>query len=369
MEYKYHCQQQAELFASSIIPMPENYPLRDGLPECFRTHFAKLCELAKNIYNDMAKQPEAYGLMLVDIESKDRNLIRDGYRTIHRFADTLSNLSRCGELQNHQLVISTEKFREVMKKRHGAVSCPVPKYELILSRLVDFGFVISDFDGKPFAKTVESFSVEYPDYPDMTDTIKTYCDCWEIIKSNRSSVKVWVNEFHHHFYRFDYKITADMDKIPVQQWISDESKYNGLSDEVANFYVAFYEYSLKYKGISFNGDYNYKSKRIARSIQWEYGSSPLSLIIKDINKYISEIEKMPDGVKEPFTRNSCNHCKYQGATEEHCKFRRNWTLDNIPHDACAFYGFQFNDFDLAFVPDYWRLLELDYGLEKKHKNI
>ena len=112
MEYKYHCQQQAEAFAKSIIPAPEIYPLKNGLSEDFRIHFTKLCELAKNIYNDMAKQPESYGLTLVDIESKDRNLSRDGYRTIHRFVDTLSNLSRCGELENHQLIISTEKFRQ-----------------------------------------------------------------------------------------------------------------------------------------------------------------------------------------------------------------------------------------------------------------
>ena len=365
MEYKYHCQYQAESFAKSILPVPDNYPLKDGLPEDFRKHFLKLCELAKNIYSDMAKSPEAYGLMLIDIESKDRNLARDGYRSIHRFVDTLSNLSRCGEIKNQQLIVSAPAFREEIRKGHSFGSSPVSKYELVLSKLVDFGFVISDFDGKPFGKTIEFFTVEYPDYPDITDAIKTYCDCWEIIRTDRSSVKVWEGEFHHHFYRFDYKITAELEKIPIQQWISDESKYQGLSDKINDFYVAFYEYSLKYKGIKFNGDYNYKSKRIARSLQRGLGVSSLSLIIKDMNKYINEIENMPDSIKEPFTKNSCNHCGFQGATDEHCKFRRNWTLDNIPHDACAFYGFQFNDFDLSCIPDYWRLLELDYGLEKK----
>ena len=86
-----------------------------------------------------------------------------------------------------------------------------------------------------------------------------------------------------------------------------------------------------------------------------------------MDKYINEIEVMPDGIKEPFTRSSCNHCNFQGATDEYCKFRRNWTLDNTPHDACAFYGFQFNDFDLARVPDYWRLLELEYRLKTEEK--
>ena len=135
-------------------------------------------------------------------------------------------------------------------------------------------------------------------------------------------------------------------------------------DEINDFYIAFYEYSQKYKGVTFNGDYNYKSKRIARSLQQGLGKCSLSLIIKNIDNYIDEIKTMADGIKEPFTRSSCNHCSFQGATDEYCKFRRNWTLDNIPHDACAFYGFQFNDFDIARVPDYWRLLELDYDLKK-----
>ena len=33
------------------------------------------------------------------------------------------------------------------------------------------------------------------------------------------------------------------------------------------------------------------------------------------------------------------------------------------YDACAFYGFQFGDFSLERVLEYWRLLELEYGLK------
>ena len=372
MEYKYHCQYQAESFADSILPVPENYPLRDGLPEDFRTHFARLCELAKNIYLDIAKQPENYGLMLVDIESSDHNLARDGYRTIHRFVDTLSNLSRCGELKNHQLIISAEKFREAVKKGHGAVSNPVPKYELILSRLIDFGFAISDFEGKPFSKKVESFTVEYPGCPEMIDAIKIYCGCWDELKSERSAIKLWPKEFHHHYYRFDYKITADCDGIPMRQWISDEADYLGYPAELKDFSLAFHEYSLKYKGVNFDGDYTYKSKRIARIIRTGYialsmGESVfcLSLKLKNMDRYMAEINSMPDSIKSHMSRDNCRFCDFQGATPEQCKYRVYWTLDGISHVGCAHACFDgFNDFDLARVPDYWRLLELEYGLEK-----
>ena len=363
MEYKYHCQPQAEEFARQIIPVPMDYPLRDGLSGDFREHFAMLCELAKEIYLDMAKRPEDYGLKLIDIESQDNKAIRAAKNTIHRLVDTLLRLCQCGRVENHQLIVSAESFRSAIKNAQGAVSNAVPKYELILSRLTDFGFVISDFTGKPFGKTVGSFTIEYPDTPEMIDTIKTYCDCWDELKNDHGSVIMW-NEFHHSFYRFDYKVTADHVKLSVPQWLHDKALRFAYPPDVDRFYIAFHEYSLRYKDLRFDGDYNYKSKRIARDLQTGLGEYTLSLILKDMDKYIEKIEVMPDSVKKPFTKSSCNYCGFQGATREHCKFRRNWTLEGVSHDACAFYGFQFDDFDLARVPDYWRLLELEYGLKK-----
>ena len=365
MEYKYHCQYQAIAFADSVIAVPKNYPLQYGIDENYPNHFAHFSALMKEMYTDMANSPQAYGLTLICMEETDRNLIRKAQNTIHRLADTLSRLSQCGEMQEEKrLIVSAAAFKEKIKKAQGAVSASVPKYELILSRMADFGFVISDFQGKPFDKNIDFFSVEYPDYPEMIGTMKTYFDCWDKLKNDRSSVKIWPDEFHHHYYRFDYKVTADREKVSARQWIADESEYRGYSDKVKDFFIAFYEYSQRYIGVKFNGDYNYKSKRIARDLQIGLHKSALSLILKNIDAYISEIEAMSESIKAPFTKSSCNHCGFQGATEEFCKFRRNWTFDGVSHDACAFFGFQFDDFDLARVSDYWRLLEMEYGLKK-----
>ena len=368
-QYSYHCQRQAEGFARAILPVPEDYPLREGMPEDFRPRFARLCALAKTIYLDMAKSPESYGLMLVDITSDDHNLARDGYRTIHRFVDTLSGLSRCGELNGPQLVISLAAFRQAVKKGTGAVSGPVPKYELIFSRLTEFGFVFSGFTGKPYGRQVEAFAVEYPDDPGMMEAIKLYCACWDSIKTDRGGVKVWPNEFHHHYYRFDYKITADLERIPVPQWIADEAGYAGYSPELKGFSLAFYEHSLRYKGLQFDGDYNYKSKRVARIQQAGYtavGESAfhLSLKLRDLDRYMPEIEAMPESLRLPFTRSYCQYCNFQGATMERCKFRLHWAYGGEEQDGCAYQCFCFNDFGLALVPAYWRLLELEYGLKR-----
>jgi len=85
-----------------------------------------------------------------------------------------------------------------------AIICPL-YYSLF--RLTDFGFAFSDFSGKPFDKTVDTFTVEYPDDPEIIDTVKIYCDCRDNIKIE--TAKGNGNNFHHNFYLCDYKITAD----------------------------------------------------------------------------------------------------------------------------------------------------------------
>jgi len=364
MDYRYHCQPQAEDYARAILPVPDGYPLRDGLPEDFREQFSKLCALMKEMYLDMARQPEAYGLTLVDIQLQDNRVIRDAGNSIHRLFDTMMRLSQSGEVRNHQLVVSAPAFKASIRKAQGAVSVPVPRYELILARLVDFGFSISGFTGKPFGKDVESFIVEYPDFPAMIDTVRAYCDCWEALRTNRASIKIWPEEFHHHAYRFDYKVTADCDKISVRQWIADEAKYHGYPEGVGEFYIAFYEYSRQFKGVKFNGDYLYKSKRIARDLQKGQGRHSLSLKLREMDRYMSEMDALPAGIREPLRKSSCGHCGFQGATDEFCKFRLKWTLENTVHEGCAFLCFEFEDFDLARVADYWRLLEQEYGLKR-----
>jgi hypothetical protein len=91
----------------------------------------------KRIHIDMAKQPEAYGLKLVALDSEDNEFIRKGNNSIHRLFDMLLCLSSCGEVQNHQFMVSADKFKATIKKPQSVGSVAVSKYELILSRLVD----------------------------------------------------------------------------------------------------------------------------------------------------------------------------------------------------------------------------------------
>ena len=369
MEYKYHCQRQAESFARAILPVPRDYPLKSGLPDEFRLHYTKLCGLARDIYADMAERPEAYGLILLDIASEDHNLARDSYRSIHRFVDTLNAMFLNGDVGGHVLTVDTVKFKKAVGK-----TPTVPKYGLILSCLCDFGFAVSGFDGTSIDKKAASFTVEYPDYPDIVDVLKTYCECWaelDRFRRNRDLphnelIKHSPQEFHHHFYRFDYKITADLAQIPILTWVNEEADYLGYDENLKKFNEAFYLESLKYGGLKFDGEYHYKGKRIGRITAAGYSAlgAPnyiLSIKLKNMDKYMDVINALPDSVKEPFTKSSCGNCGFQGATSEYCKFRLNWTLNGAEHKGCAFWCFAFDDFDVANVPIYWKLAAREYG--------
>jgi len=375
MKYKYHCQHEAWLVANSIIPVPEKYPLADGLPDDFIEHFTKLWALMKDMFLDMAKQPEAYGMVLADYalqgagsQSKESGLIRKSRNSVNRLPDTLFRLSQSGEVHNHQLHVSLPVFKDGIKQAEGNGVSPVPKYELILSRLVDFGFTISGFSGKPFAKTVDSFTVEYPDYPELMDTLKLYCNCWyktrlsQLALKDRSSLAFKgkpILQYYNHM-RFDFRFTADQDKIPMSEWIEYELQSQGCGEEKIAFYVAFYEYSLKYKDVKYDGNYFYKSKRIVKH--------DFLIKLNNPDNYMDEIMAMPECIRNQFAKSYCSHCNFQGASEEYCKYRLRWTYDNVPHEGCAFQCFWFNDTDSTLVPHYWRLLELEYGLIKENVN-
>lgn len=361
MDETYHVQHQARRFAGQILPVPESYPLRSGLEEGYPAHFAQLCALAKGVYLDMAKDPEAYGLMLVDAKSSDHNLARDGMRSIHRFADLLSALFLCGSVQNHVLTVPMPAFLSAAKS--------ITKLPPLLAKLSDFGFAISALSGKDLDKTLPSFTVQFPSNPFMVDTVKAYCECWDALRDDRREVKLSPKEFHHHFYRFDYKITADLSKIPMAQWLADEADYSGYSPAQKAFSIAFYEHSLRYKGLKFDGEYYYKSKRIARIAETEFfalGASRqrLSLKLSDVDAYRALVESLPASLKEPFEKDSCSYCGFQGSTAEFCKFRQTWSLHDRAHVGCAFQCFFFDDFDKEKVPLYFKLLELAYGLRR-----
>jgi hypothetical protein len=133
----------------------------------------------------------------------------------------------------------------------------------------------------------------------------------------------------------------------------------GCSKEAIAFHIAFYEYSLRYENVKYDGNYFVKAKRIVQVTK-----NGFSLKLSNMDNYTDEIATMPESIKIHFTKNYCNYCDFQGATSEHCKYRLKWTYGDTAHDGCAFICFSFQDYDTTLVPHYWRLLALEYEIKR-----
>jgi len=187
-------------------------------------------------------------------------------------------------------------------------------------------------------------------------------------KGYKGLIRLGPWQFRHHFYRYDYKITADLAQVSMLTWVNDEADYYCFSEQLKRFNEAFYLESLKYKSVKFDGDYSYKGKRIARITQVEFdalGKSNyrLSLKLPKPDSYMDVIKTMPDKIKEMFSKDRCSHCVMQCA-DGSCKMRLYWTYDGEAREGCSCLCFNYGEFDIALLPDYWRLLELQYKLKK-----
>jgi hypothetical protein len=369
MKFKYYCQYQAEDYAKSILPVPKNYPLKKGLSKDFGQRFTKFCDLAKNIYMDMAKRPESYGLLLVELKSKDFDQIRNGFYSLRRLPDTIISLFLSGKIKNNRLTVNVETFTKQIKQNKGKTTASVSKYELVLSCLLDFGFVISDFNGKSFGKNVNSFTVEFSKDAEMINTINDYVLCWEDFNNNETNYKIYHTWEYRQYDYFDYKITANHSAIPLQQWVNDDALKYKFTPKLASFSKEFYEYSLKYKDISFNGDYYFKKKRIARINQYGcdgFGRPIFKLSVKLLkpNTCMDGIIDCSETIQEKFKKDIEGTC-YKKKAGIQCAHMIKWTFNGVSHAGCPMHCFTFDDFNSKLVPQYWRLLELHFGLKKK----
>ncbi len=264
--YKFHAQYQAIEYANSILPIPENYPLREGLDKNFRDNFKELTELARVIYHDIAENPEEYGVLLYDINDCNNGRIGlfcpgpvlDSWKSLRRPVDIIYALSCSGEIKGEVLKVDARVLASKIKEMK------LSRYNLILDRLANIGFI---FEGYANKKIQDDFiTVSYPQNPKIIKTLKTYCNCRNVEESQKIHIKTDMN-----FYTFDYKFTADLSVLPEIDWVRD--KVFTWDTNAKEFYLAFYQYMKKntnviYKSDDFHSDF-YINGQMAAKIRYE----------------------------------------------------------------------------------------------------
>lgn len=360
MGYKYYVQEYAKKRADSILPVPESYPLRGNFKPNFYSDFSELTKLLKRIYIDVAANPDTYGCDLYPLENEMRGKGVDNQSnlSLNRIVNLLRTLCDCAEIENHTLKVNTELFKKQSKK--------IKNYSAIVDKLIDFGFYFQE------SKNNIYLTITYPDRPNIINVLKIYMDCWnEVLNDEYIKSEIKKNGYgyiagYYNFYSFDYKTTANPKELESLQIIKDDAF---TWDEVCKqTYIDFFEYSKQYPAIHFFGrDYYIGKKRIG-TLRYDekYEFLNLKLKLKNPDKYISEIEKLPEHLQTCFSKDVkiCWGCGCLGNNPDTCSIRIYWRFNSIDYIGCSMECFYFNDIKSEDIPQLFSLLEYEYNIKK-----
>lgn len=360
MEHQYHAQREAATYYQHIPHVPESFAVEPKLlggvnNAQFVEAFRQYAETMKRMYQDMQARPEAYGVLVVDIHlvnenKEDGNLAKASWRSIKRLGDVMAVIGQLGEVDQDALRIPIARFKSALNK--------MVKVHLMLKRLADFGFVISDLDGEKFSKGADFFTVTYPETPVLMRVVKAY-----------AIADAFHEDDPHEFYYFDYKRVADRVELPTDCVARDlaaliEEDKGQLLVALNSYFVDRLKLTSHYKDDGI--EYYLKKKRVARSIiDFHTLDVQVILKLKEMDRYINLVSSLPHGLRRYFERGGCRYCGFQSATVEHCKFRVSWTLDGDSHDACGFECFNFRNPGRECADSLMQLMLAEYGIPKR----
>ncbi|WMJ87399.1 hypothetical protein [Anaerocolumna sp. MB42-C2] len=362
MEFKYYVQEYAKKRADSILPVPKNYPLRGDFKPNFYSDFSELTELLKRIYIDVAENPAAYGCDLypLDNEMRGKGVDNESNLSLDRTVKYLRTLCDCAEIENHTLKVKTELFKKQVKK--------IKRHFAIAEKLKAFNFCFQESEDNTY------LLISYPNKPTIIDVLKIYMDCWnevlndEYIKSEIKKNGYGCIAYYYNFYLFDYKTTANPKKLEPMQIIKDDT-YT-WDERCQQTYISFYEYSKKYPTIrSYGRDYYIGKKRIG-TLRYDANHEflNLKLKLKNPDKYISEIEKLPENLQSCFSNDvkKCWGCGCLGNNPDMCSNRIYWKFSSVEYIGCSMESFYFNGIKSEDIPRLFSLLEYEYSIKKSN---
>lgn len=356
MEHLYHVQHEVTAYYHHIPHVPDDFPVH---PEClgrvepgeFRGAFRELAELMGQLYRDMEEHPESYGVPLIDIREinenkEDGNLAKASWRSVKRLGDVVLAIGSLGVPEADGLRVPIAPYKAALKK--------MVKSSLILDRLIDFGFVIEEYDGAKFRKDAAFFRLSYPDNPLLPAVLKSY-----------ALSAPFHEDDPHEFYYFDYKRVADRGRLPAHAAAHDlaallDEDHGRLLALLHGHFTDKLGFSARYKDDTL--EYYRKKKRIARFlIDFHTGDVKVILKLKDMDAYRSAIESLPPELRSRFEKGNCRFCGFQQSTPDWCKFRLHWTLDGKRQAGCNFDSFNFDNPGSGSAEPFIRLMELEYS--------
>lgn len=336
----------------SNLPVHPRY--LNGLDELqFWRAFGELRDIFEDFYKQAVEHPENTTMLLYELDKYDRKSkeAKAGHTALLSFPITLFTLAVASVWENNVLTVNHVHFKEAIKIMGGS------KTSEQIQRFCEHGFVFSEWNGKKFLTNCESFTMDYPDNPNILIVIAAIGDKITQYRKFQEDKQEKILNSHsglgsiEQFVQFDPNIyVTDSGALPsktLNHMMNTVGESNGqlLSAVVEEFKKRGLE--LRF-GVCFVGNnfHDKKGKDTLNSVSFGHYSmgirtdEPLTLRVKliRINQYIEKIEVLPLHLKARFDNVKCQNCS------EKCTRKIIYTLNGKKKIACACETFTFNNF-------------------------
>lgn len=358
MENIYWVEEWAKIRQNEVVRLPKSFKIHEDFlghisTEDFETAFREIWEIYINIYGDIAKSPETFGMPLYEIKNYNSftTQARDSRNAPYRPFHLLYNLLASGSFHNGDFIIDISNFKAVNKVRNS---------NILLKRLSDYGFF---FEGlKNYKVTNQNISMFYPNNNGVMLVLKLMAE--KAHTTNR------LNDFfscHYKLFQDDMKtanygmgadIVADkMHNEEEQEFIYEmDAMLRGMG-----YYAKpkewnegpGYAYYDKESVMKSNGPYHYWM------LSWKT-ELILYLRIRNASMCLDYLKHCPDTVKQIFLRGDSG-CKNR--LNGTCKFGQEYSIDGDTYWRCGCCNAPFYFKPIKEdIPHYIKLVEL--GLKK-----
>jgi hypothetical protein len=299
MEYDYFSRNAADK-RDSIVFIPQKTIIKkeclinidnDEFVQCFK-HLQKV---AVKVYEDMIKNYTEYGII-----ANDR--VKSPGSIMNCFGDVLYQIALISKINDNKLTVDIKDFKATVKKH---------KFNKILNKLRDSGFLITNHNGMTFDKDAISFDVSYPEMPKVINTLKGFA---LLISKYIADVKPSYHMYTHDMFGcFQYRYAEDETtrKYPEPSFMTTADRYseNGqkalywLHDEADRYgfktTAGFITTTCFMKGNnSFMSLGETKDNKIFTQ-----------LFLKNVvNEHMDMILALPEYLQQPFKESTCVFC-------------------------------------------------------------
>ena len=330
---------------------PVNARYLNGLDEGqFWDAFGALRDIFEDFFVQAVERPEKISMPLYRLDEHDwkSKEAKAGHTALLSFFIIFLALAAASRWEGNALTVTFTQFNEAVKKMKGS-----KKAEQI-RRLYDYGFTFSEWDGKKFSAKCETFTLDYPDNPNVLAVVAAIGDKFAQYRQAQEERQEKILNSHSYlgnieqFAQFDPNIyTTDSGVLPSKTLAHMMNTVGEANEKLLCAIVEkFKERGMEiHYGVSFikNDFYDKRSKDTLNNIGFGHYSigvrenEPLALRIKLIrpSQYIEKIDALPPHLMERFEKVKCFNCS------DRCTRKIKYVLNNKNKIACACETFVF----------------------------